>query len=140
MDAYIVAAYRSAVGKAKKGALRFTRPDDLAAVIIRQLVASIPQLDPERIDDLIVGNAVPEAEQGMQMGRMISLLSLPIKVPGVVLNRYCGSGMEAIAMASYKIHAGMADCIIAGGVESMSLVPTVGWKTVLNYGIATKKS
>ncbi len=138
MDAYIVAAYRSAVGKAKKGALRFTRPDDLAAVIIRQLVASIPQLDPERIDDLIVGNAVPEAEQGMQMGRMISLLSLPIKVPGVVLNRYCGSGMEAIAMASYKIHAGMADCIIAGGVESMSLVPTVGWKTVLNYGIATK--
>lgn len=138
MDAYIVAAYRSAVGKAKKGALRFTRPDDLAAVIIRQLVASIPQLDPERIDDLIVGNAVPEAEQGMQMGRMISLLSLPIKVPGVVLNRYCGSGIEAIAMASYKIHAGMADCIIAGGVESMSLVPTVGWKTVLNYGIATK--
>lgn len=138
MDAYIVAAYRSAVGKAKKGALRFTRPDDLAAVIIRQLVVSIPQLDPERIDDLIVGNAVPEAEQGMQMGRMISLLSLPIKVPGVVLNRYCGSGIEAIAMASYKIHAGMADCIIAGGVESMSLVPTVGWKTVLNYGIATK--
>ncbi len=138
MDAYIVAAYRSAVGKAKKGALRFTRPDDLAAVIIRQLVASIPQLDPERIDDLIVGNAVPESEQGMQMGRMISLLSLPIKVPGVILNRYCGSGIEAIAMASYKIHAGMADCIIAGGVESMSLVPTVGWKTVLNYGIATK--
>ncbi len=138
MDAYIVAAYRSAVGKGKKGSLRFTRPDDLAAVIIRQLVASIPQLDPERIDDLIVGNAVPEAEQGMQMGRMISLLSLPIKVPGMVLNRYCGSGIEAIAMASFKIHAGMADCIIAGGTESMSLVPTVGWKTVLNYDIATK--
>jgi len=138
MDAYIVAAYRSAVGKAKKGALRFTRPDDLAALIIRQLVASVPQLDPERIDDLIVGNAVPEAEQGMQMGRMISLLSLPVKVPGMVLNRYCGSGLEAIAMASYKIHAGMADCIIAGGVESMSLVPTVGWKTVLNYNIATQ--
>lgn len=138
MDAYIVAAFRSAVGKAKKGALRFTRPDDLAAVIIRQLVASIPQLDPERIDDLIVGNAVPEAEQGMQMGRMISLLSLPVKVPGMILNRYCGSGLEAIALASYKIHAGMADCIISGGAESMSLVPTVGWKTVLNYGIATK--
>lgn len=138
MDAYIVAAYRSAVGKAKKGALRFTRPDDLAALIIKQLVASVPQLDPERIDDLIVGNAVPEAEQGMQMGRMISLLSLPVKVPGMVLNRYCGSGLEAIAMASYKIHAGMADCIIAGGAESMSLVPTVGWKTVLNYNIATQ--
>lgn len=138
MDAYIVAAYRSAVGKAKKGALRFTRPDDLAALIIRKLVASVPQLDPERIDDLIVGNAVPEAEQGMQMGRMISLLSLPVKVPGMVLNRYCGSGLEAIAMASYKIHAGMADCIIAGGAESMSLVPTVGWKTVLNYNIATQ--
>ena len=138
MDAYIVAVYRSAVGKAKKGALRFTRPDDLAALIIRQLVASVPQLDPERIDDLIVGNAVPEAEQGMQMGRMISLLSLPVKVPGMVLNRYCGSGLEAIAMASYKIHAGMADCIIAGGAESMSLVPTVGWKTVLNYTIATQ--
>ena len=138
MDAYIVAAYRSAVGKAKKGALRFTRPDDLAALIIRKLVASVPQLDTERIDDLIVGNAVPEAEQGMQMGRMISLLSLPVKVPGMVLNRYCGSGLEAIAMASYKIHAGMADCIIAGGAESMSLVPTVGWKTVLNYTIATQ--
>jgi acetyl-CoA acyltransferase len=138
MNAYIVAGYRSAVGKAKKGALRFTRPDDLAAEIIKHLVASIPKMDPEKIDDLIVGNAVPESEQGMQIGRMISLLSLPIKVPGMMLNRYCGSGLEAIAMASYKIHAGMADCIIAGGTESMSLVPTVGWKTVLNYEIAKR--
>lgn len=138
MDAYIIAAYRSAVGKAKKGALHFTRPDDLAAVVIRRLVDSVAQLDPKRIDDLIVGNAVPEAEQGMQMGRMISLLSLPMNVPGMLLNRYCGSGLEAIAVASYKIHAGMADCIIAGGTESMSLVPTVGWKTVLNYEIAIK--
>lgn len=136
MNAYIIKGFRSAVGKANKGGFRFTRPDDLAADVIRHLLASVPQLDPSRVDDLIVGNAVPEAEQGMQMGRMISLLSLPIKVPGMIVNRYCGSGLETIAIASAKIHAGMADCIIAGGTESMSLVPTVGWKTVLNYDIA----
>ncbi len=136
MNAYIIKGFRTAVGKANKGGLRFTRPDDLAADVIKYLLTQVPELDPERVDDLIVGNAVPESEQGMQMGRMISLLSLPIKVPGMVVNRYCGSGLETIAIASAKIHAGMADCIIAGGTESMSLVPTIGWKTVLNYDIA----
>lgn len=136
MNAYIVAGYRTAIGKAGKGSFRFTRPDDLAADVIKHLLHSVPQLDPSRIDDLIVGNAVPESEQGMQIGRMISLLSMPINVPGMVLNRYCGAGLESIAMASFKIHAGMADCIVAGGTESMSLVPTIGWKTVLNYTIS----
>src|SRR3954470_21249592 len=103
MDAYIVAGYRSAVGKAKKGGFRFTRPDDLAAEIIKHLVKSIPGLENKMVDDLIVGNAVPEAEQGMQMGRMIALLSLGIDVPGLVINRYCGSGIEAIQMASSRI-------------------------------------
>ncbi len=138
MDAYIVAGYRTAVGKAKRGGFRFTRPDDLAADVIKHLLTSIPGLDPHNVDDLIVGNAVPEAEQGMQMGRMISLLSLPIEVPGMIVNRYCGSGLEAISIASARIHAGMADCIIAGGTESMSLVPVMGWKTALNYKIATE--
>lgn len=137
MNAYIVAGYRTAVGKATKGGFRFARPDDLAADVIKHLVGSIPQLDPSRVDDLIVGNAVPEAEQGMQMGRIISLLSLPINVPGMVINRYCGSGLEAIAIAATRIHSGMADCIIAGGTESMSLVPVMGWKTALNYKIAS---
>lgn len=136
MNAYLIDGYRTAVGKAPKGLFRFMRPDDLAAEVIRHLVAQVPQLDPAEIDDLIVGNAVPEAEQGMQMGRMISLLSLPISVPGMVVNRYCGSGLEAIAIAAARIHAGQADCIIAGGTESMSLVPTVGWKTALNYNLA----
>lgn len=138
MNAYIVKGFRTAVGKANKGGFRFMRPDDLAAQVIKHLVAEVPELDPARIDDLIVGNAVPEAEQGMQMGRMVSLLSLPIKVPGMVVNRYCGSGLETIAIAAAKIHAGMADCIVAGGTESMSLVPTIGWKTVLNYDIASQ--
>ena len=138
MNAYIVAGYRTAVGKAKRGGFRFTRPDDLAADVIKHLVSSVNGLDPHRIDDLIVGNAVPEAEQGMQMGRMISLLSLPIEIPGMIINRYCGSGIEAINIASARIHAGMADCIIAGGTESMSLVPVMGWKTALNYKIATE--
>lgn len=138
MDAYIVAGYRTAVGKAKKGGFRFTRPDDLAAEVIKHLVKQVDELDPARVDDLIVGNAVPEAEQGMQMGRMISLLSLPVEVPGMVVNRYCGSGLEAIAIASQRIHAGMADIIIAGGTESMSLVPVMGTRTVLNYRIATE--
>ncbi len=138
MNAYIVAGYRTAVGKSGKGGFRFTRPDDLAADVIKHLVASVPNLDPARVDDLIVGNAVPEAEQGMQMGRMISLLSLPINVPGMIVNRYCGSGLEAIAIASTRIHAGLADCIIAGGTESMSMVPVMGFKTALNYKLASE--
>jgi acetyl-CoA acetyltransferase family protein len=136
--AYIVAGYRTAVGKAPRGVFRFTRPDDLAAEVIKHLVKSVPALDPSRVDDVIVGNAVPEAEQGLQMGRLISLLSLPINVPGLIVNRYCGSGVETIAMAVGKITAGMAECIIAGGTESMSMVPTVGWKTVPNYKLATE--
>ena len=136
MNAYIVAGYRTAVGKANRGGFRFTRPDDLAADVIKHLVASVPALDPTRIDDVIVGNAVPEAEQGLQMGRLISLLALPMNVSGLIVNRYCGSGVETIAMAAGKIAAGMADCIVAGGTESMSLVPTVGWKTVPNYKLA----
>jgi acetyl-CoA acyltransferase len=138
MDAYVVAGYRTAVGKAPRGGLRFTRPDDMAAEVIKHLLAQVPQLDPTRVEDLIVGNAVPEAEQGMQIARYISLLSLPKTVPGLTINRYCGSGLEAIAIASAKIHAGLADCIIAGGTESMSLVPVMGWKTALNYEIAQK--
>ncbi|WP_045688396.1 acetyl-CoA C-acyltransferase [Hymenobacter sp. AT01-02] len=136
MNAYIVAGYRTAVGKATRGGFRFTRPDDLAADVIKHLVASVPALDPTRIDDVMVGNAVPEAEQGLQMGRLISLLALPMNVSGLIVNRYCGSGVETIAMAASKITAGMADCIVAGGTESMSMVPTVGWKTVPNYKLA----
>ncbi|UOG75478.1 acetyl-CoA C-acyltransferase [Hymenobacter tibetensis] len=136
MNAYIVAGYRTAVGKANRGGFRFTRPDDLAADVIKHLVASVPALDPTRIDDVMVGNAVPEAEQGLQMGRLISLLALPMNVSGLIVNRYCGSGVETIAMAASKITAGMADCIVAGGTESMSMVPTVGWKTVPNYKLA----
>lgn len=138
MDAYIVNGYRSAVGKAKRGGFRFYRPDDLAADVIKFILAKTPQLDPARVDDLIVGNAIPEAEQGMQMGRMISLLTLPKEVPGFIVNRYCGSGLEAIAIAVAKIKAGMADCIIAGGTESMSLVPMMGYKTALNWKIASE--
>lgn len=136
MDAYIVAAKRTANTRAKKGGFRFTRPDDLAAEIIKALVKSVPGLDPKMVDDLIVGNAVQEAEQGMQMGRIIALMALGIENAGMVINRYCGSGLEAIHIASAKIQAGMGDCIIAGGTESMSLVPVMGWKTVLNYSIA----
>ncbi|RRA98585.1 acetyl-CoA C-acyltransferase [Larkinella rosea] len=138
MDAYIVAGYRTAVGKAPRGGLRLTRPDDLAAEVINHLLAQLPNFDPARVEDLIVGNAVPEAEQGMQIARYIALLSLPKSVPGMTINRYCGSGLEAIAIASAKIHAGLADCIIAGGTESMSLVPVMGWKTALNFEIAQK--
>lgn len=140
MEAYIVAGLRSAVAKAPRGGFRFTRPDDLAADVIKGLLASVPNLDPKQIDDLIVGNAVPEAEAGMQIGKMIALMTLPQNVPGMTVNRYCGSGMETIALASYKIQAGMADCIIAGGVESMSLVPFTGWKVALNYEIAKNYS
>ena len=135
-EAYIIAGYRTAVGKAKKGGFRFTRPDDLAVSVIKALIASVPQLDAKRVDDLIVGNAVPEAEQGLQIGRMIAVRALPMNVPGMTVNRYCASGLETIATATAKIRSGMADCIIAGGTESMSLVPTVGWKTVPNYEVA----
>ena len=136
MNAYIVAGKRSAVGKAKKGGFRFTRPDDLAAEVIKNLVLSVKGLENENIDDLIVGNAVPEAEQGMQMARYISLLALSKDVPGMIINRYCGSGLEAIHLACARVHAGTADCIIAGGTESMSMVPMTGYKSALNYTIS----
>ena len=136
MNAYIVAGKRSAVGKAKKGGFRFTRPDDLAADVIKNLVLSVKGLEKEKIDDLIVGNAVPEAEQGMQMARYISLLALSKDVPGMIINRYCGSGLEAIHLACARVHAGTADCIIAGGTESMSMVPMTGYKSALNYTIS----
>jgi acetyl-CoA acyltransferase len=135
-EAYIIAGYRSAVGKAKKGGFRFYRPDDLAVEVIKGIMASVPQLESKRVDDVMVGNAVPEAEQGLQFGRIISARALGIDVPGVTVNRYCASGLETIAMATAKIRTGMADCIIAGGTESMSLVPTAGWKTVPAYSIA----
>jgi len=131
--AYIVAGFRSAVGKAGKGGFRFYRPDDLAARVIEKLVNSIPNLDKNRIDDVIVGNATPEAEQGLNIGRLISLMGLKTdKVPGMTVNRYCSSGLETIAIARAKIEAGMADCIIAGGVESMSVMVMGGWRIVPN--------
>jgi acetyl-CoA acyltransferase len=126
------------VGRAKKGGFRFTRPDDLAVEVIQSLMNSIDGLTNEMVDDVIVGNAVQEAEQGMQMGRMISLMALGVDTPGMVINRYCGSGLEAIHLASAKINAGMADVIIAGGTESMSMVPVMGWKTALNYKITSE--
>ncbi len=135
-EAYIIAGYRTAVGKAKKGGLRFYRPDDLAIEVIKGLMATVPLLESKMVDDVIVGNAVPEAEQGLQFGRMISAKALGVEVPGITINRYCASGLESIAMATAKIRMGMADCIIAGGTESMSLVPTAGWKTVPSYKIA----
>ncbi len=134
MNTYIVAGYRSAVGKAPRGVFRFFRPDDLATEVIKHLVNSVPSLDKERIDDVIVGNATPEAEQGLNIGRMISLMGLnTVKVPGMTVNRYCASGLETIAIAHAKISAGMADCIIAGGAECMSPIPFGGWKIVPNY-------
>jgi len=135
-EAYIVAGYRSAVGKAKRGGFRFYRPDDLAVDVIKGLMASVPQLEAKRVDDVIVGNAVPEAEQGLQVGRIIAARALGFDVPGMVVNRYCASGIETISIATAKIRMGMTDCIIAGGTESMSLVPTAGWKTVPAYSIA----
>ncbi len=137
MEAYIVAGFRTAVTKSKKGGFRFYRPDDLAVDVIKGLLASVPELDSKRVDDLIVGNAVPEAEQGLQVGRMISVRALGIEVPGMTVNRYCASGLETIAIATAKIRTGMADCIIAGGTESMSMVPTSGWKTVPAYSVAS---
>jgi acetyl-CoA acyltransferase len=135
-EAYIVAGYRTAITKSKKGGFRFTRPDDLAVDVIKGLLASVPQLDVKLVDDVIVGNAVPEAEQGLQVGRMISAKAVGIHAPGITINRYCASGLESIAMATAKIRTGMAECIIAGGTESMSMVPTAGWKTVPSYTIA----
>ncbi|MAX79742.1 MAG: acetyl-CoA C-acyltransferase [Crocinitomicaceae bacterium] len=137
MNAYIVAAKRSAVGKAPRGLFRFMRPDDLAATVIKGILEDVPSLDKELIDDVIVGNATPEAEQGLNVGRMISLMSLDTeKVPGMTVNRYCSSGLETIAIAAAKIHSGMADCIIAGGVETMSPIPFGGWRLVPNAEVA----
>jgi acetyl-CoA acyltransferase len=137
MNAYIIAGYRSAVGKAPRGLFKHYRPDDLGATVIRRLMQDFPQLDRNRIDDVIVGNATPEAEQGLNIGRMISLMGLDTdKVPGMTVNRYCSSGLETIAIASAKIHAGMADCIIAGGVETMSPIPFGGWRIVPNATVA----
>jgi len=135
-EAYIVAGYRTAVGKAKRGGFRFYRPDDLAVDVIKGLMVSVPQLEATRVDDVIVGNAVPEAEQGLQVGRIIAARALGFDVPGMTVNRYCASGLETISIATAKIRMGMADCIIAGGTESMSLVPTAGWKPVPAYSIA----
>src|SRR3954471_14455655 len=135
-EAYIVAGYRTAVGKAKRGGFRFYRPDDLAIDLIRGLLKSVPQLDKQLIDDVIVGNAVPEAEQGLQVGRIIAARAIGYDTPGMTVNRYCASGLETISIATAKIRMGMADCIIAGGTESMSMVPTAGWKTVPAYSIA----
>jgi acetyl-CoA acyltransferase len=135
-EAYIIAGSRTAIGKSKRGGFRFTTPVDLAYYAITDLLKKVPQLDPTRVDDLIVGNAVPEAEQGLQMARWVAIRALPVEVPGMTVNRYCGSGIETIGLATAKIRAGMADVIIAGGTESMSLVPTVGYKTAPNFEIA----
>ncbi|MFZ4101078.1 MAG: acetyl-CoA C-acyltransferase [Sphingobacterium thalpophilum] len=136
-EAYIIAAYRTAVGKAPRGVFRFTRADDLAAEVVRHLVASVPDLDKDLIDDVIVGNATPEAEQGLNIARMVALMGLDTdKVPGVTVNRYCASGLETIAIATAKIRSGMADCIVAGGVEVMSGMPFGGWKLVPNADVA----
>jgi acetyl-CoA acyltransferase len=137
MNAYIIAGYRTAVGKAPRGLFRFYRADELGAKVVQRLVADFPQLDHTRIDDVIVGNATPEAEQGLNIGRMISLMGLNTdQVPGMTVNRYCSSGLETIAMACAKIHAGIADCIIAGGVETMSPIPFGGWRIVPNAKVA----
>ena len=135
-EAYIIAANRTAVGKSGKGGFKHMRSDDMGAEVIKTMMASVPEVDPSRVDDVIVGCAVPEAEQGMQIGRMISLMALPMNVSGFVINRYCGSGLESIALGVAKIKSGMADCIVAGGVESMSLLPMMGHKVALNYRLA----
>jgi acetyl-CoA acyltransferase len=138
-EAYIVAGYRTAVGKSKRGGFRFTRPDDLAIEVIKGLLGTVPGLDTKRVDDVIVGNAVPEAEQGLQVGRIIAARAVGIHAPGMTVNRYCASGLETIAIATAKIRTGQAECIIAGGTESMSMVPTAGWKTVPAYSIAKEE-
>jgi len=135
--AYIVKAYRTAVGKAPRGVFRFKRPDELAAETIKYIMNELPQLDKKRIDDVMVGNAMPEAEQGLNMGRLISLMGLDIvDIPGMTVNRYCASGLETISIATAKIQSGMADCIIAGGAESMSYIPMGGYKPVPDYKLA----
>ncbi|MEO0403490.1 MAG: acetyl-CoA C-acyltransferase [Bacteroidota bacterium] len=137
MNAYIIGGYRTAVGKAPRGLFKFMRPDDLGEKVIRRLMEDFPQLDKERIDDVIVGNATPEAEQGLNIGRMVSLMGLDTdKVPGMTVNRYCASGLETIAIASAKIHAGISDCIIAGGIETMSPIPFGGWRIVPNARVS----
>lgn len=136
-QAYIVKAYRTAVGKAKKGGFRFARPDDLAADVIKRIMSEVPGLDPALIDDLIVGNAMPEAEQGLNVGRFISLMGLDTnKVPGMTVNRYCSSGIETMALAKAKIEAGLADVVIAGGTESMSAIAMGGWRVVPNAKVS----
>ncbi len=137
MNAYIVGGYRSAIGKAPKGSLRFTRPDDIAATVIRHLMKDFPQIEKEKIDDIVVGNAFPEAESGFNMGRMLSLMSMDtVEVPGSTINRYCASGLESIAIATAKIKSGMADIIVAGGAETMSMISMGGWRVVPNPDIA----
>jgi len=139
MEAYIVQAKRTAIGKSKKGGFKFMRPDDMAADLINQMMLEMPEIDTDIIDDVIVGNATPEAEQGLNIGRIISLMGLnTTKVPGMTINRFCSSGLESIAIAVSKIKSGMADCIIAGGVETMSPIPFGGWRIVPNYSIAKK--
>jgi len=138
-EAYIVKAYRTAVGKAPRGFFKFKRPDELAAETIEYLISQIPDFDKTLIDDLIVGNAMPEAEQGFNVARLISLMGLKVDdVPGVTINRFCASGLETIAIATAKIKSGMSDCIIAGGVESMSYIPMTGFKPVPNYNTVSK--
>ncbi len=137
MNAYIVGGYRSAIGKAPRGSLRFTRPDDIATAVIRHLLNDFPQIDKSIIDDVVVGNAFPEAETGFNMGRMLSLMAMDtVDVPGSTINRYCASGIESIAIASAKIHAGLADIIVAGGAETMSMISMGGWRQVPNPTIA----
>ena len=136
-EVYIVQAYRTAVGKSKKGKLRFTRADDLGAGLINQMIQKIPNFQKDVINDVIVGNATPEAEQGLNLGRMISLMGLnSVKVPGMTVNRYCSSGLETIAIGTAKIKSGMSNCIVAGGVETMSTIPMGGWKIIPNSKIA----
>ena len=138
-EAYIVKAYRTAVGKAPRGFFKFKRPDELAAETIEYLISQIPEFDKTQIDDLIVGNAMPEAEQGFNVARLISLMGLKVDdVPGVTINRFCASGLETIAVATAKIRSGMSECIIAGGVESMSYIPMTGFKPVPNYNTVSK--
>ena len=137
MNAYIISGFRSAVGKANKGGFRFTRPDEISAQVIKHLLSNFPGIDKTTIDDVIVGNAMPEAEQGLNMGRLISLLAMDSdKIPGMTVNRYCSSGLESIAIASSKINSGLANCIIAGGAESMSLIPMGGWRVIPAYETA----
>jgi acetyl-CoA acyltransferase len=138
MEAYIIKAYRSAIGKAKKGSFRNFRSDDIAVKVIEHLMAQVPELDPNIVDDVIVGCANPEGEQGFQIGRQISLRALGIPVPGVTINRYCASGLESISMAVAKIRAGMGHIFIAGGAESMSQIPMTGYKLAPNYDVANQ--